>query len=112
MKVRQGEGLATRTGPESCVCAREGAGEALTGVCVGQVVSGESNEVRGADAVVAAEGNRRGLAIVRVRATPRRLGPWHAHRHPAWPSHAPVVHQKSASKKLYRINGLCLIHIS
>jgi hypothetical protein len=83
VKVRHGEGLATHTGPESCVCAREGAGEALTGVCVGQVVSGESNEVRGADAVVAAEGNRRGPAIARVRATPRRLGPWHAHRPPA-----------------------------
>ena len=34
---------------------REVAREALTGVCAGQVVSGESNIVRGADAVVAAE---------------------------------------------------------
>jgi hypothetical protein len=34
---------------------REAAHEALTGECVGQAVSGESNAVRGADAVVAAE---------------------------------------------------------
>jgi hypothetical protein len=83
VKVRYGEGLATHTGPESCVGVREGAREALTGVCAGQVVSGESNVVRGADAVVAAEGNRDGSGIARVRTTPRRLGPWHAHTPPA-----------------------------
>ena len=71
VKVHYGEGVATHTGPESCAWRRETPGEALTGVCVGQVVSGESNVVRGADAVVAAEG------------TPRRLGPWHAHTPPA-----------------------------
>lgn len=83
VKVHYGEGAATRTGPESCVGTCEGAREALTGVCVGQVVSGESNIVRGADAVVAAEGNRGGSAIARIRATPRRLGPWHAYTPPA-----------------------------
>jgi hypothetical protein len=31
MKVPYGEGLANHTGPESCVWARKGAGEALTG---------------------------------------------------------------------------------
>ena len=82
MKVQHGEGLATRTGPESCVGVREGTREALTGVCVGQVVSGESNVVRSADAVVAAEGNRGGSASARTRTTPRRLGPWHAHTPP------------------------------
>ena len=60
MKVHYGEGVATHTGPESCTLRREASREALTGVCVGQVVSGESNVVRGADAVVAAEGNRDG----------------------------------------------------
>ena len=58
MKVHYGEGVATHTGPESCTLRREASREALTGVCIGQVVSGESNVVRGADAVVAAEGNR------------------------------------------------------
>lgn len=31
MKVRYGEEVANHSGPESCVCAREGVGEALTG---------------------------------------------------------------------------------
>ena len=38
MKVSYGEGLATHTDPESCVLARKGEGEALTG--------GMSQEVR------------------------------------------------------------------
>ena len=32
------EGLATRGGPESCVVAREGGGEALTGVRAGRAI--------------------------------------------------------------------------
>ena len=35
------EGVATRGGPESCVGAREAAGEALTGVRAGWVLSRE-----------------------------------------------------------------------
>jgi hypothetical protein len=42
VKVHYGEGVATHTGPESCALRREASREALTGVCVGQVVSGES----------------------------------------------------------------------
>jgi RNA-directed DNA polymerase len=83
VKVHYGEGVATHTGPESCALRREASREALTGVCVGQVVSGESNVVRGANAVVAAEGNRGGCDSARIRTTPRRLGPWHAHTPPA-----------------------------
>jgi len=78
VKVHYGEGVATHTGPESWALRREASREALTGVCVGQAVSGESNLVRGADAVVAAEGNRGGSDRARIRTTPRRLGPWHA----------------------------------
>ena len=37
------EGLAAHSGPESCVVAREGRGEALTGVRAGRVLSRESN---------------------------------------------------------------------
>jgi RNA-directed DNA polymerase len=44
------EGLATHSGPESCVAVREGSGEALTGVRAGRVLSRESF-LRGADAV-------------------------------------------------------------
>ncbi len=58
MKESYGEGLATHTGPKSCVTARKGEDEALTGVCAGRVLSREihapSRErrvLRGADAV-------------------------------------------------------------
>ena len=58
MKEPYGEGVASRTGPESCVAVRKGGGEALTGVRMGRVWSRESHgHLRGADAVEAAEGN-------------------------------------------------------
>jgi RNA-directed DNA polymerase len=39
MQVPYGEDVASHTGPESCVAAREGVGEALTGVRAGWVLS-------------------------------------------------------------------------
>ena len=51
MKESYVEGLATHSGPESCVAVREGSGEALTGVRAGRVFSRESEPLRGADAV-------------------------------------------------------------
>ncbi len=39
MRESYGEGVASRTGPESCAAVREGVGEALTGVLAGQVLS-------------------------------------------------------------------------
>jgi hypothetical protein len=58
MKVPLDEGLAAHVGPESCVVAREGRGEALTGVRTGWVLSCESEpplreqrSVQGADAI-------------------------------------------------------------
>ncbi len=50
MKESYAEGLATHSGPESCVTVREGSGEALTGVRAGRVFSRESF-FWGADAV-------------------------------------------------------------
>jgi RNA-directed DNA polymerase len=41
MRESYGEGLATHTGPESCIVVRKDAGEALTGVRVGRVLSRE-----------------------------------------------------------------------
>ena len=41
MKEPYGEGLASHTDPESCVAAREGGGEALTGAGAGRVLSRE-----------------------------------------------------------------------
>lgn len=58
MKESYGEGLASYGGPESCVCTRKGAGEALTGVRAGRVLSRvihapcrKVRAVRGAEAV-------------------------------------------------------------
>jgi len=51
MKESYVEGLAAHSGPESCVVAREGRGEALTGVRAGRVLSRESKLLWGADAV-------------------------------------------------------------
>ena len=51
MKESYVEGLAAHSGPESCVVAREGRGEALTGVRAGRVLSRERSSLRGADAV-------------------------------------------------------------
>jgi RNA-directed DNA polymerase len=58
MKESYGEGLATHTGPESCVGGREAGGEALTGVRTGWASSREIHApgrkprvLRGADAV-------------------------------------------------------------
>ena len=51
MKESYVEGLATHSGPESCVAAREGRCEALTGVRAGRVLSRERASLRGADAV-------------------------------------------------------------
>ena len=51
MKESYGEGLATRTGPESCGGVREGVDEALTGERAGWVSSRESANLWDADAV-------------------------------------------------------------
>ena len=56
MKESYGEGIASHTGPKSCVGARKGEGEALTGVHTGPVLSREivapprGGLLRGADA--------------------------------------------------------------
>jgi RNA-directed DNA polymerase len=51
MKESYGEGVASHTGPESCVGVRKGEGEALTGERAGRVYSRETNSLRDADAV-------------------------------------------------------------
>lgn len=57
MKESYGEGLASHTGPKSCVGVRKGAGEALTGVHAGPVLSRvivappQGGLLRGADVV-------------------------------------------------------------
>jgi len=51
MQESYGEGVATHTGPESSVVAREGRHEALTGGRAGRVFSRERTLLRDADAV-------------------------------------------------------------
>jgi RNA-directed DNA polymerase len=62
VEVSHSEGLARHAGPESCAMSREAQGEALTGEGVGWVLSRERWSVRGADAVVLAEGKMDELA--------------------------------------------------
>jgi hypothetical protein len=77
VKVLYGEGLASRTGPESCGVSCEGCGEALTGESVGQPLSGV-NQIRGADAFRPAEGNMACVANARRLSAPRRRRTWDA----------------------------------
>jgi len=58
------EGVANHDGPESCVGIRKGAGEALTGVHIGRAIEPRNHSLRGADAVVGAEGNT-GISAIR-----------------------------------------------
>ena len=44
MKELYIEDLASCDGPESCVCVREGVGEALTGVCAGLAIEPRNHE--------------------------------------------------------------------
>jgi hypothetical protein len=74
VQVRHGEGVAIHTDPESCAGhCREVVREALTGARIGEVLSGESNAVRGADAVVASRRQQARVRYARTSATPRRL---------------------------------------
>jgi hypothetical protein len=53
MKESYGEDRASHTDPESCMVARKGGREALTGACAGELLSRDMMMVRGADAVSA-----------------------------------------------------------
>jgi transposase len=82
VKVPYDEGVANHIGPESCTGGREAAREALTGVRVGQPLSGVRLPLRSANALQSAEGNtsRRVIASAgRLRVVVR---PWHARTSP------------------------------
>jgi RNA-directed DNA polymerase len=66
------EGVATHDGPESCVGVREGDGEALTGVHAGWAIEPRNHLVRGADAVVGAEGHTGASATRELSSGPAR----------------------------------------
>jgi hypothetical protein len=72
MRTLYVEGLATHDGPESCVGVRKGAGEALTGVRVGPVLSREIMEFGVPTLSNEAEGHTAGDAIAMPPADPAR----------------------------------------
>ena len=77
MQVLYDEGIANHIGPEPCVGAREGIGEASAGDCAGQPSSRESGFFPGADAVPLAEGNTDGCESASAWTTRRGRRPWH-----------------------------------
>ncbi len=73
MKEPYREGVASRSGPESCVVTREGGGEALTGVRVGWVLSREITGIdQGADAVLGSGRQHRSRRYREMRSGPAR----------------------------------------
>jgi len=75
MKEPYIEGVATRDGPESCVVAREGAGEARTGVRAGRVLSREITQIGEPTSSQETEGNTVGTTTARCSPSPRGLRP-------------------------------------
>lgn len=91
MKESYGEGVAIRTGPESCAVGRKSVGEALTGERAGRVSSREKHApwrqprvLRGADAV---EGGGRPYPRRRQREAPRDPARSQTPRMPGHTSH-------------------------
>jgi RNA-directed DNA polymerase len=81
VKVLNSKGIASHTGPESCVTHREVRDEALTGELAGQPLSREIFKlVQGADAVIVAEGNTDRNVSASAWLTLRGLRPWHVGR--------------------------------
>ena len=74
VKVQTMKGVANRIDPESCIVAREGGGEALTGERAGQAIEPRKMGRLGCRRRPAhAEGNITDAAIARQRWTPRGL---------------------------------------
>jgi len=90
VKVHRDEGLATHIGPEPCVVARKGNGEASAGERAGQVLSPENYFNRNADAMSTAEGNTDGRASASARTDRRGLRPWHVRTLLVWEPGGPA----------------------
>ncbi len=96
MRVPYDEGVANHIGPEPCVDAREGVGEASAGERTGQPSSRESGFIPGADAVPLVEGNTDRRVSASAWTTRRGRRPWHVRkllaREPGdlWIDHRPL----------------------
>ena len=75
MKVPYDEGLAAHIGPESCVYARKGISEALTGGMRAGLLSCERFKFRVPTSFTRAEGNIRGIVMARCGWTLRGQRP-------------------------------------
>jgi RNA-directed DNA polymerase len=75
MKESYSEGVAIHTGSESCARSRKGAGEALTGVRAGRVLSREITRSRVPTPWCSAEGNTERIASARCARTLRGRRP-------------------------------------
>ena len=105
MKVLDGEDVASHTGPESCAAVREERGEALTGDCVGQPLSGVK-QLRDADAFRPVEGNMAHDGIASHAPIPRRRRTWHAQTPPARePGYLWIVPSASCGDRIGKAGG-------
>lgn len=93
MKEPCTEGMATHGDPESCVDAREGVGEALTGACTGRVLSCEIGTSSGAPTLFSqTEGNTTLGEIASTRTAPRSRRPLACAESPCARTGRPVGH--------------------
>ena len=77
VQVHHDEGVAIHIGPEPCVGAREGAGEASAGERTGQPLSRENTLFPGANVVPLTEGNTDGRDIASAQTARRGRRHWH-----------------------------------
>ena len=94
MQVHHDEGVANRIDLESCAYTREGIGEALTGVRIGQPLSRESTLIPGADVVPVTEGNTDGRDNASAQTARRGRRHWHVRTLFAWEPGALMVGQR------------------
>jgi len=80
VQVHYTEGIASHSDPESCAGAREGIGEALTGVCIGQVLSRENGFLfRALTRSLTRKATWRDASVASVLTARRGLRPWHVY---------------------------------
>ena len=80
MQVRHDEGVAIHIGPEPCVVARKGGGEASVGERIGQPLSLEKIHIPGADVVAKTEGDTDGCVSASARTARCGRRPWHVRK--------------------------------